>query len=97
MVVAQLKVDAAKRLPLPCGRPAARKSPGRTAGRRPSADTETSFTAAGLKSAGLTWLFTNGARRLTGVPPLHAADANVVKSPRSIASVGTKAMLLAGI
>jgi len=34
-------------------------------------------------------LSTNGARSGTCLPPLHAAEANVVKSPASIAGVGT--------
>ena len=47
------------------------------------------LTAAGLKSAGLIVLFTNGARSAICRPALHAGDANAVKSPASIAAVGT--------
>ncbi len=50
------------------------------------------FNAAGLKSAGLTWLFTNGALSGTCLPPLHAGEVNAVKSPASIAAVGTYSM-----
>jgi hypothetical protein len=42
-------------------------------------------------------LLTNGALNATAVPPLHAADAKAVKSPRSIASVGTNAIFPAGV
>ena len=55
------------------------------------------FTAAGLKSAGLIWLFTYGARKATCRPPLHAGDVNAVKSPASIAGVGTHAMFDGGL
>ena len=54
------------------------------------------FNAAGLKSAGSIRLFTYGARRATCRPPLHCGDVKVVKSPASIAGVGTKAMFDAG-
>jgi hypothetical protein len=54
------------------------------------------FKAAGLKSAGSIRLFTYGARRVTCRPPWHCGDVNVVKSPASIAGVGTKAMFDAG-
>ncbi len=49
-------------------------------------------TAAGLNSAGLMRLFTNGARRVTGRPALHAAEVTPVKSPAIIAAVGTNEM-----
>jgi hypothetical protein len=52
-------------------------------GRRP-----VRFSAAGLKSAGSTRLFTNGARSVICRPLLHAGEANAVKSPVSIAAVG---------
>ena len=52
------------------------------------------FSAAGLKSAGSIRLLTNGARSVICRPPLHAGEANAVKSPASIAAVGTYAMLL---
>lgn len=48
-----------------------------------------SFTDAGEKSVGLTMLFTNGALSWIAPPVLHAADAMAVKSPFSIAWVGT--------
>ncbi len=41
-----------------------------------------------------TWLPTE--RRVTAVPLLHAADAYAVKSPASIAAVGTNALLSVG-
>ena len=54
------------------------------------------FTAAGLKSDGSIWLFTNGARNAIARPPLHAGEANAVKSPASIAGVGTRLVRSAG-
>jgi hypothetical protein len=42
-------------------------------------------------------LFTNGARRVTCRPTLHAGDAMAVKSPASIAAVGTYAVNDAGV
>src|SRR5688572_9613332 len=45
--------------------------------------------AAGLKSAGLIWLFANGGLRVICRPLLHAGDAIVLKSPASMAGVGT--------
>ena len=56
----------------------------------------TRFSAAGLNWLGLIRLFTNGARSVTSRPPLHWAEANVVKSPASICAFGTKAMNDAG-
>ena len=53
------------------------------------------LTAAGLNSAGLTRLFTKGARNAT-CRPAHAGDVNCVKSPASIAGVGTHAIFAAG-
>ena len=41
-------------------------------------------------------LFTNGALNVICRPPLHAGEANAVKSPASIAAVGTNAMLSDG-
>ena len=63
------------------------------AGRKPEVAI---FIAAGLSSAGLIWLFTNGVRSITGRPPLHAGEAAAVKSPASMAAVGTKATLSGG-
>ena len=54
------------------------------------------FSAAGLNSAGSMRLPTNGAPRFLAVPALHAAEANAVKSPASIAAVGTNARLSVG-
>jgi MFS family permease len=50
-----------------------------------------SFNAAGLKRDGAMVLLTNPAAALsvTCLPELHAGDANAVKSPASIAAVGT--------
>ena len=47
------------------------------------------FSAAGENSAGETVLLTNGARSAIVRPPLHAGEAIAVKSPASIAAVGT--------
>ena len=44
-------------------------------------------------SAGLIWLFTNGAFSVTCLPALHAGEAAAVKSPASMAAVGTNARL----
>ena len=49
------------------------------------------FTAAGCSEAGLIRLLTNGARKGTCRPALHTGDVDAVKSPASIAGVGTKA------
>jgi hypothetical protein len=49
-----------------------------------------------LNNVGLTWLFTNGAPRLTCLPALQAGDANVLKSPASIAAVGTYLIVVPG-
>src|SRR5207248_6307590 len=46
---------------------------------------------------GLIVLLTNGARSVSGRPPLQAAEAKAVKSPASIAAVGTYAVVLAGV
>src|SRR5882672_4258228 len=54
------------------------------------------FSAALLNDDGSTLLFTNGVLKLTAPVALQAAEANVVKSPLSIADVGTKALVLAG-
>jgi hypothetical protein len=47
------------------------------------------LTAAGLKSAGSIRLLTNGALSVRAPRVLHAADATCVKSPASMAGVGT--------
>ena len=47
------------------------------------------LSAAGLNSAGSIRLFTKGARSAICRPLLHAGEANAVKSPASIAAVGT--------
>src|SRR4029079_12713093 len=52
--------------------------------------------AAGLRRAGSMRFPTNGAPRLICLPPLHAGEAIVVKSPASIWAVGTYEMLLVG-
>ena len=49
------------------------------------------LSAALLKSAGLILLPKNGAPRLSCRPALHAGEAKAVKSPLSIAAVGTRA------
>ena len=49
-----------------------------------------------LNSAGSIRLFTNGARRAIWRPVLQAGEANAVKSPDSIAAVGTKVVLSVG-
>src|ERR1041385_3088754 len=54
------------------------------------------FSAAGLKSAGLIVLFTNGARKAICRPLLQAGDVMALKSSAGIAAVGTHAMLSAG-
>ena len=54
------------------------------------------FSAAGLNVDGLTRLLTNGARSVTWRPPLQAGDAKSVKSPASIAAVGTNWMFSTG-
>ena len=43
----------------------------------------------GEKSAGDTWLLTNGAPSAIVRPALHAGDEMAEKSPRSVAAVGT--------
>ena len=52
--------------------------------------------AALLMSAGSIRLFTNGARSAICLPALHSGAAYAVKSPASIASVGTQEMNEAG-
>ena len=42
-------------------------------------------------------MFTNGALKAICLPTLHAGEANVVKSPASIAAVGVIALKAAGI
>ena len=54
------------------------------------------FSAARLNCAGSMRLFTNPPRSVICRPPLQAGEATVVKSPASIAGVGTRAMLAAG-
>ncbi len=54
-------------------------------------------TAALLKSAGSIRLLANGARRATWRPALQAGSAIALKSPASIAAVGTKATNDAGV
>ena len=54
------------------------------------------FSATLLNCAGSIRLLTNGARRVICRPPLQAGEANVVKSPASIAAVGTFVIVLAG-
>jgi hypothetical protein len=51
------------------------------------------FSAAGLICDGLIRLLTNGARSAICLPVLHCGDAASVKSPASIAAVGTNARL----
>src|SRR5215510_14695398 len=55
------------------------------------------LSAALLKSDGSTRLLTNGRLRFRCTPALHAGDAKVVKSPASIAAVGTNARLSDGL
>ena len=55
------------------------------------------LTAGWLKSAGLMRLSTKGARSATCRPALHAGAASAVKSPASIAAVGTKPTNDAGV
>jgi len=55
------------------------------------------FTAAGLSSAGLMRLPTNGGDSVTAPRALQAADAICVKSPASIAAVGMNVMMSAGV
>ena len=54
------------------------------------------FSAVGSNCDGLTWLFTNGARSAICRPLLHAGEASAVKSPLSIAAVGTNAWSVLG-
>ena len=54
------------------------------------------FSAAGLNCDGLTMLLTNGARSAICRPPLQAGEANWVKSPASMAAVGTNSMFDVG-
>ena len=54
-------------------------------------------TAAGLNWAGLMRLPTKGPPSVIAPRALHAADATCVKSPASIAAVGTNVMLSAGV
>ena len=58
---------------------------------------DTRFSAAGLKQRGIDPVVDERRPQLNGVPPLHAAEAYAVKSPRSMAAVGTNAMLPAGV
>jgi len=55
------------------------------------------FSAAGLKRDGSIRLPAKPAPRFTCRPALHAGEANAVKSPASIAAVGTCAIWSAGI
>jgi hypothetical protein len=54
------------------------------------------LSAAGLMRVGAMRLLTNGAPRVSCRPPLHAADAKVVKSPAIIAAVGMNACWSSG-
>src|SRR5262245_45239454 len=54
------------------------------------------LSAALLKSCGSIRLLENGGSRLRCTPALHAGEANVVKSPASMAAVGTNARLSVG-
>src|SRR4029453_5807547 len=54
------------------------------------------FSATGSSCEGVTRLSTNGARRETWRPLLHAGDASAVKAPLSIAAVGTNACSVLG-
>src|SRR5262249_36836148 len=56
----------------------------------------TMFKAALLKSEGSTRLPTNGERSAIARPALHVGDAKAVKSPASIAAVGTYFLMAAG-
>ena len=81
----------AKRLPAS----ASRSAP--TTGTNVSSGSDgTSASAAGLKTAGSTRLPTNGARSVICPPLLQAAEAKAVKSPASIAAVGTYVTLWFG-
>src|SRR5205809_878011 len=53
--------------------------------------------AAGLNADGSIRLPAYGARSVIGRPLLQDGDANAVKSPASIAAVGTNAMLSVGV
>ena len=55
------------------------------------------FIAAGLIQAGSMRLFTNGARSVTCWPLLHAGEVKAVKSPASMAAVGTLLRKSAGV
>ena len=55
------------------------------------------LSAALLNCAGSTRLPTNGAPRLRCTPALQAGEAKAVKSPASIAAVGTNARLSVGL
>jgi hypothetical protein len=54
------------------------------------------FNATGSSCEALTWLLTNGARSVTARPALQAGDASALKSPLSIAAVGTNACSVLG-
>ena len=54
------------------------------------------FSAGLLKSEGASWLFTKGALSVIERPALHWGDVMVLKSPASMAAVGTKAMRVGG-
>jgi hypothetical protein len=54
------------------------------------------LSAAGLNREGSMRLSANPPRSEICCPPLHAGEANVVKSPASMAGVGTHAMFAAG-
>ena len=55
------------------------------------------LTAAGLNCAGSMRLSTNGARSLIAPAALHLAEATCVKSPASMAAVGTNVTVSAGV
>ena len=56
------------------------------------------FSATGLKRDGSIRLFDEAAGQGDAdVPPLHAGDAIAVKSPASIAAVGTKLIVVGGL
>ena len=57
----------------------------------------TRFTAAGENDRGSTLLLTKGALKVSGRPLLHSAEANAVKSPASIAAVGTNCLSATGV
>ena len=55
------------------------------------------FNATGLNNAGSTRLFTNGALSVICRPALQGGEANAVKSPASIAAVGTNCRVSARV